>query len=153
MFSLFCLHLTSLVSDARSWSLSSSRLFTIKSFFLASSHLSDSSLAFPINFVWKSQVLFKVKSFVWLVTHKKVNTNDLLQLRRLYKALSPDICKLCMKYGELADHFFLHCHLTMRLWHRLFRIAKMDWLLPRSIFEMMIVEYNVFIVCNLSFLS
>ena len=99
----------------RSWSLSSSGLFTIKSFFLALSHLFDSSLAFPTNFVWKSQVPFKIKSFVWLVTHKKVNTNDLLQLRRPYKALSLNICKLCMKHGESIDHLFLHCPLTMGL--------------------------------------
>ncbi|RVX05736.1 Transposon TX1 uncharacterized 149 kDa protein [Vitis vinifera] len=47
---------------------------------------------FPSKFVWNSQVPFKVKSFVWLVAHKKVNTNDMLQVRRPYKALSPDIC-------------------------------------------------------------
>ncbi|RVW98405.1 Transposon TX1 uncharacterized 149 kDa protein [Vitis vinifera] len=46
---------------------------------------------FPTKFVWNSQIPFKVKSFVWLVAHKKVNANDLLQLRRPYKALSPDI--------------------------------------------------------------
>ena len=34
------------------------------------------------------------------MAHKKVNTNDLLQLRRPYKALSSDICKLCMKHGS-----------------------------------------------------
>ena len=38
----------------------------------------DSSPFFPTKFVWKSQVPFKVKAFVWLVARKKVNTNDLL---------------------------------------------------------------------------
>ena len=33
-----------------------------------------------------------VKVFAWLVVNKKVNTNDLLQLRKPYKALSPDQC-------------------------------------------------------------
>ncbi|RVW20057.1 LINE-1 retrotransposable element ORF2 protein, partial [Vitis vinifera] len=73
------LHISSSVPDKRSWSLF-------------------------LQFVWNAQVPFKVKSFVWLVAHKKVNTNDLLQLRRPYKALSPDICKLCMKHGETVDH-------------------------------------------------
>ncbi|RVW92050.1 hypothetical protein CK203_037097 [Vitis vinifera] len=42
--------------------------------------------------LWEGFVVpFKVKSFVWLVAHKKINTNDLLQLRRPYKAFSPDI--------------------------------------------------------------
>ena len=115
MRSLDCLHLSPSVSDAGSWSLSSSRLFTIKSFFLALSQYSGFPPVFPTKFVWNSQVPFKVKSFVWLLAHKKVNTNDLLQMRRPYKALSPDIYKLCMKHGESADHLFLHCSLTMGL--------------------------------------
>ena len=92
MWSFDWLHLSPSVLDARSWYLSSSGLFTVKSFFLPLSHLSNLSPVFPTNFVWNSQVSFKVKSFVWLVAHKKVNTNDLLQLRRPYKALNPDIC-------------------------------------------------------------
>ncbi|RVW66276.1 putative ribonuclease H protein [Vitis vinifera] len=73
---------------------------------------------FPSKFVWNSQIPFKVQSFIWLVAHKKVNTNDMLQVRRPYKALNPDICILCMKHGESADHIFLQCSLTIRLWHR-----------------------------------
>ena len=126
MRSLDCMHLSASASDARSWFLSSSGLFTVKSFFITLSQIPDLSPFFPTKFVWNSQVPFKVKSFVWLVTHKKVNTNDLLQLRRPYKAISLDICKLCMKYGESTDHLFLHCSLSMGLWHRLFQIAKMD---------------------------
>ncbi|RVX09479.1 Transposon TX1 uncharacterized 149 kDa protein [Vitis vinifera] len=91
-----------------------------------------------------SQVPFKVKSFVWLVAHKKVNTNDMLQVRRPYKALSPDICILCMKHGESADHLFLHCSLTIGLWHRLFQLAKMDWVPPRSIYDMMYIKFKGF---------
>ncbi|RVW84168.1 Structural maintenance of chromosomes protein 3 [Vitis vinifera] len=53
-------------------------------------HLSPS--VFPSKFVWNSQVPFKVQSFVWLVAHKK--------------------------HGESADHIFLHCSLTIGLWHR-----------------------------------
>ena len=83
-----------------------------KSFFLALSHLSNLSPVLPNNFVWNSQVSSKAKSFVWLVAHKKVNTNDLLQVRRPYKALNPDICKLYMKHEELANHLFLYCSLT-----------------------------------------
>ena len=78
------------------------------------------------------------------MTHKKVNTNDLLQLRRPYKALSPDICKLCMKQRESTNHLFLHCSLSMGLWHRLFQLAKMDWVSPRSISDMMSINYKGF---------
>ncbi|RVW47665.1 Protein PIR [Vitis vinifera] len=69
---------------------------------------------FPTKFVWNSQVPFKVKSFVWLVAHKKVNTNDLLQLRRPHKALVRIL------------------------------LAKMDWVPPRSISDMLSITYSGF---------
>ncbi|RVW38668.1 hypothetical protein CK203_077505 [Vitis vinifera] len=142
MRSLDCMHLSTSASDARSWSLLSLGLFTVKSFFTALSQMSDSSPFFPTKFVWKSQVPFKVKAFVWLVAHKKVKTNDLLQLRRPHKALSPDICKLCMEQGESADHLFLHCSVSLGLWHKLFQLAKMDWVPPKSISDMMFINYK-----------
>ena len=78
MRSLDRLHLSPSVTDKRSQSLSPSGLFTVKSFFLALSQFSGFPPVFPTKFVWNSQVPFKVKSFVWLVAHKKVNNNDLL---------------------------------------------------------------------------
>ena len=78
------------------------------------------------------------------MAHKKVNTNDMLQVKRPYKALSPDICILCMKHGESTDHLFLHCSLTIGLWHRLFQLAKMDWVPLRSIYDMMTIKFKGF---------
>ncbi|RVW38710.1 Transposon TX1 uncharacterized 149 kDa protein [Vitis vinifera] len=144
MRSIDDLYLSPSVPDARLWPLSSSGLFSVKSFFLALSQSSGSPQNFPSKFVWNSQVPFKVKSFVWLVAHKKVNTNDMLQVRRPYKALSPDICILCMKHGESANHLFLHCSLTIGLWHRLFQLAEMDWVPPRSIYDMMFIKFKGF---------
>ena len=66
------------------------------------------------------------------------------KVRRPYKALSPDICILCMKHGESADHIFLHCSLTIGLWHKLFQLTKMDWVPPRSILDMMYIKFNGF---------
>ncbi|RVW83015.1 hypothetical protein CK203_042442 [Vitis vinifera] len=78
MRSLDGLHLSPSVSDARSWSLSSSGLFTVKYLFLALSQFSGSPPVFPTKFVWNSQVPFKVKSFVWLVAHKKTRAHEWL---------------------------------------------------------------------------
>ncbi|RVX22469.1 LINE-1 retrotransposable element ORF2 protein [Vitis vinifera] len=69
-------------------------------FFLALSQYSDSPPVFPTKFVWNSQVLFKVKSFV--------------------------------------------CSLMMGLWHRLFQLAKTDWVPPRSISDMLSTNFNGF---------
>ncbi|RVW23395.1 Transposon TX1 uncharacterized 149 kDa protein [Vitis vinifera] len=104
-------------------------------------HLSPSV---PDARLWPLSSSGLFSSFIWLVAHKKVNTNDMLQVRRPYKALSSDICILCMKHGESADHIFLHCSLTIGLWHRLFQLAKMDWVPPRSILDMMYIKFNGF---------
>ena len=64
MRSLDGLHFSPSGSDARSWSLSSSGLFIVKSFFLVLCQVSGYTPVFPTKFVWNSQVSFKVKSFV-----------------------------------------------------------------------------------------
>ena len=76
--SLGSVHLSPSTTDSRGWSLSSTCVFTIKSFFLAP------LLFHPAKFIWSSS---KVKAFAWLVAH--INTNDLLQLRRPYRFLNP----------------------------------------------------------------
>ena len=83
------IHLTPFVLDAKTWVLSSSGVFSVKSFFSTLSFSSNSILFYLANFLWKSRVLSKVRTFAWLVALKKVNTNDMLQLRRPFKVLSP----------------------------------------------------------------
>ena len=106
MSSLSHLYLSPFGHDSRAWSLSSLGLFTVKSFFLVLINYIDPTSSFHVDFVWKSQTPFKVKSFAWLVALKKANTNDMIQLRRSYKALSLDVCLLCMESGEMVDHIF-----------------------------------------------
>ena len=115
MFSLSCLHLYPFVPHVRVWCLFSLGLFVVKTFFLVLSNHTDPIPLFLIGFVWKSQVPFKVKSFAWLVAHKKINTNDMPQMRKSYKAHNPDVCLLRMDNDEMVDHFFLHCLLTLGL--------------------------------------
>ena len=66
----------------------------------------------------------------------------MLQLRRSYKTLSFDVCLLCMENDETVDHIFLHCLLSLGLWHRLFSLAYMDWVSPRSICETIVISYK-----------
>nr|CAN70698.1 hypothetical protein VITISV_029728 [Vitis vinifera] len=54
------------------WSGVGEGLFTVKSLFLALSQFSGLPPIFPTKFISNSQVSFKVKSFVWLVVHKKI---------------------------------------------------------------------------------
>ena len=67
--------------DSRGCSLSSTSLFTVKSFYLALSITPSITLFHLAKFLWNSKAPPKVKVFSWLVAHRKVNTNDQLQLR------------------------------------------------------------------------
>ncbi|RVW78876.1 hypothetical protein CK203_043124 [Vitis vinifera] len=84
----------------------------------------------------------KVKALAWLVAHGKVNTNDKLQLRRPYKALCPQWCILCKGNGESINHLFLHCPVTIGLWHRLFNLVGVIWVPPRSIEDMLVISFR-----------
>ena len=113
-------------ANSRVWSLYSPSLFTVKFFFLSLSNFSNPILFLPTKFLWRLKALLKVKALTWLVAHGKVNTNDKLQLRRPYKSLCPQWCILCKGNGELIDHLFLHCPLTITLWHKLLNLAGLD---------------------------
>ena len=122
--------------------MSSLDFFTVKSFFLALSNFSNHVLFILAKFLWRSKAPSKVKAFAWLAVHGKVNTNNKLQLRRPYKSLCPQWCMLCKGNGESIYHLFLHCPLTIGLWHKLFNLAGLDWVPPRSIEDMMIITFR-----------
>ncbi|RVX09397.1 GTP-binding protein TypA/BipA-like [Vitis vinifera] len=128
--------------DSRAWSLSSPGLFSVKSFFLALSKVSNPLLFLPAKFLWSSKVPSKVKTLAWLVAHGKVNTNDKLQLRRPYKALCPQWCILCKGNGESIDHIFLHCPVTIGLWHRLFNLVGLVWVPLGSLEDMLVITFK-----------
>ena len=102
------------------------RAFSVNSFFSALSNFLDSIPFYLVKFLWKSKVPSKVGAFAWLVAYKKVNTNDMLELRKLFKALSPDWRILCKGSSEMIDHLFLHCLIPLGLWHRIVSQAGMD---------------------------
>ena len=89
LLSLGFVHLSPSTTDSRGWSLSSTCVFTVKSFFLALSMPPTPLLFHPAKFIWSLKAPSKVKAFAWLVAHRKVNTYDLLQLRRPYRFLNP----------------------------------------------------------------
>ncbi|RVW96808.1 Transposon TX1 uncharacterized 149 kDa protein [Vitis vinifera] len=72
----------------------------------------------------------------------KVNTNDKLQLRRPYKSLCPQWCILCKGNGESIDHLFLHCPVTIGLWNKLFKLAGLVWVPPRSFEDMLVIAFK-----------
>ncbi|RVW19142.1 Transposon TX1 uncharacterized 149 kDa protein [Vitis vinifera] len=75
MRSLDGVHLSPSVPDARLWPLSSSGLFSVKSFFLALSQFFGSPQVFPSKFVWNSQIPFKVQSFICILDMMYIKFN------------------------------------------------------------------------------
>ena len=66
----------------------------------------------------------------------------MLQLRRPFKSLTTNWCILCMGNVGMIDHLFLHCPINSGLWHNLFKQARLDWVQPKSIHNMMTISYR-----------
>ena len=66
----------------------------------------------------------------------------MLQVRRPYKSLSPHWCILSKRSEESVDHLFLHCPIMLGPWLKLFAIAHLDWVLPQSIGDMMVISFR-----------
>ena len=80
-------------------------------------------------------VPLKVKGFACLAANKRVNTNDLLQVRRPFTIISLDSCTLCM-----GNDLFLHCPRTLELQNKLFRPTRLDLVSPRNIGNMLTIS-------------
>ena len=70
------------------------------------------------------------------MARKKVNANDMLHLRRFYKALSSNVCLLGIESEEMVDRLFFTLSIDLRLWYKLFRLANLDWVSLRSISDL-----------------
>ena len=70
--------------DKRVWVGEKSGSFSCKSYFELLINLLDDALFVPYKTIWKVGIPPKVKVFAWLASWKKVNTYDLLQIRRPY---------------------------------------------------------------------
>ena len=71
MSSLSSMFFSLSLADSRAWSLLSSGLFSVKSFFLALSKVSNPILFLPAKFLWSSKAPSMVRALAWLVVHEK----------------------------------------------------------------------------------
>ena len=102
----------------------------------------------PATFLWEAKAPLKVKAFAWLVAHRKVNTNDLLQVRQPFKSLNPQWCILCKGEGEATDHLFLHCLYIIGLRNKLFNSTGLVWVSPRRIEDIFAIAFKGFGSCT-----
>jgi hypothetical protein len=63
--------------------------------------------------VWKAWAPPKVKFFAWLLLQNRIWTADRLQARGWQNC---DRCTLCNQTLETAEHLFINCRYTARIW-------------------------------------
>lgn len=98
-------------SNARVWSLSSSGVFSVSSFFAAISSTPTASpfrhriICFPLS-------PSKVQAFLWKIAQNRGPTLDVIQSFHLHLTRLPNHCPLCLLAAETNVHLFLHCPLA-----------------------------------------
>lgn len=47
--------------------------------------------------------------------------------------LSPSICHLCGKVGEMGSHLFLHCDFTLQVWNYFKQWLSLQFSMPKLV--------------------
>ncbi|CAL8164317.1 unnamed protein product [Prunus armeniaca] len=79
-------------------------------------YLDEGSVNWKWDFIWKLHVPPKVKTFLWLLCHKKLRTNAQRLKRKLTNAA---VCPRCDCPLESCAHLFMDCAATLAIWNRL----------------------------------
>lgn len=131
----------STLPDSRTWLVCRTGIFNCSSFYTHLTNSNPGSPSFSIhNLIWKSRIPQKVKAFSWTAALNKINTLDNLQKRRPHKALSPNVCIICLKNAESVAHLFLHCEVARYLWSRLFIIKGESWVCTESLLSFLAMD-------------
>lgn len=69
----------------------------------------------------------KVQIHAWIIAHGRANTWDLIHRRRILFVCPP----LGVLFGGI-DHLFLHFPIALKLCRRLFKDAKLIWIVPAN---------------------
>ena len=95
--------------DTLVWMLSSSKQYTVKSFYSAMHNVGK----VPYRFMWKVKIPLRIKIFIWLMLKKSILTRDVLRRRG-------GVCdKNCLFCGqeESINHLFFSCPLARYVWN------------------------------------
>ena len=123
------------VNDAWYWA-SNLGVFSCKYFFDCLVGNSSKVSFEPFRFIWKSSVSHRIKVFAWLAFRGKLNTCDRVQRKNTQMMLSPNMCVLCKKDAETADHLFIHCMSARFLWLKVLGEVGFYWVAPASVRRM-----------------
>jgi len=102
------------VVDSFGWGYSGSGEFTTKSAtWQAHDHISRDQPLWRFKWIWKLDVMPKIKIFLWQLCHNALPSRATLLRRGMQ--LDP-VCKSCTLDIEDTDHIFLHCPAVHSVW-------------------------------------
>ncbi|KAK3193441.1 hypothetical protein Dsin_024751 [Dipteronia sinensis] len=94
------------------WGLSNNGDFSVKSAY-DTHYMIDASFSWKWNFLWKLQIPLRVQSFLWILLHGKLLTND----NRAIRGFIPDtIYERCKAGCENINHVFRSCEKSCFVW-------------------------------------
>ena len=113
-----------------SWRVSKKGFFTVKFFY--SSLVPCIGREFPSSLVWNYWVPKRVSFFAWEAIWGRIITMD--QLKR-WDWILPSWSFLCKADEESTNHVFIHCPKAAMIWHLIFALFGVQWVMPNSIKE------------------
>jgi len=85
--------------------------------------------------LWKSPAPSKVVVFSWQLLLNRIPTKDNLLSRRIIAPVSLGRCEFCEQAAETANHLFLHCYWTFKVWSKVGRWLGINFITPQSLFQ------------------
>jgi hypothetical protein len=98
-------------------------------------------VAFLWKMIWKVKAPLRVAFFIWSVAWGKILTCENHMLRG-YTMVG--WCCMCKRDGETVDHLLIHCAAVHVLWNYVFQAFHMQWVLPRSVVDLLFGWRNWF---------
>ena len=107
--------LTSTGGDRLAWSASAQGNFDLRSAYkIAMGELHDDE--FPGKWIWKTDILPRIKTFVWQCYHNSIGVKECLVGRGM---LGDDLCPLCGRFPETIIHALRDCKSVKPMWIQL----------------------------------
>ncbi|XP_026416718.1 uncharacterized protein LOC113312180 [Papaver somniferum] len=83
------------------------------------------------KFLWKNDLTSKVGFMLWAAFNNSLPTRDMLRHRGV--EIDSSLCVMCNTVDESADHLFLHCQTTFKVWDNFIKAFHISWTFPGSI--------------------
>jgi hypothetical protein len=113
------------------WSPSKKGVFEVKSFYKVLSNPANEM--FPWKSIWRTKVPSRVAFFGWNAALEKILTHDNLRKRSIVVV---EWCCNCKKNGEFVDHLLIHCEMATRLWHYIFTLFGIEWVMLQKVLDL-----------------